>query len=105
MKPTGWFLASIFILLAFLSSGGSPARRATRHTARKPANSAKQTPAGPIHFQDIAKQAGLNFQLTCGSPEKRYILEAMCGGVAFFDYDNDGWADILLVGGSTLDAM
>jgi len=44
-------------------------------------------------------------RLTCGSPEKRYIMEALCGGVAFLDFDNDGWLDILLVNGSTLEEM
>ncbi len=29
-------------------------------------------------------------------------MDSLCGGVAVFDYDNDGWMDILLVNGSTL---
>src|SRR5947209_2734546 len=99
------FLACVLLLLAALSVGADTAHRPPRRAASRHSNPAPRVPAGPIHFEDIAKQAGLNSQLTCGSPEKRYILEAMCGGVAFFDYDNDGWADILLVGGSTLEAM
>jgi enediyne biosynthesis protein E4 len=51
---------------------------------------------------DIAKTAGIDFHLTCGDPEKRYIMESMCGGVAVLDYDNDSWMDIFLVDGSTL---
>ncbi|HET7442042.1 MAG TPA: CRTAC1 family protein, partial [Terriglobales bacterium] len=51
---------------------------------------------------DVTRAAGIDFHLTCGGPEKRYIMESMCGGVAVFDYDNDGWMDILLVDGSTL---
>jgi hypothetical protein len=35
---------------------------------------------------------------------KRYLLEEMGCGVAFFDYDHDGWLDIFLVNGTTLDA-
>ena len=97
-------LISLFWVCFLLSAGA--AHSATQHTAAKRHRAAaSQAPVGPIHFEDIAKQAGLDFQLTCGSPEKRYIMEAMCGGVAFFDYDNDGWADILLVGGSTLEAI
>jgi len=63
-------------------------------------------PAGAeISFTDITKSAGLDFRLTCGGAEKRYILESMCGGIAVFDYDNDGWMDIFLVNGSTLEDL
>src|SRR5690348_17947133 len=62
---------------------------------------ATQASAG-VTFEDVARAAGINSHLTCGGPQKRYIMESMCGGVAVFDYDNDGWMDILLVDGSTL---
>jgi hypothetical protein len=62
----------------------------------------KQSPQ-KITFADITRAAGLDFHLNCGDPEKRYIIESMCGGVAVFDYDNDGWMDIFLVNGSTLE--
>jgi hypothetical protein len=39
-----------------------------------------------------------------GTPEKvTYIVEEMGGGCAFFDYDNDGWMDIFIVGGRRLE--
>ena len=71
----------------------------------KPAPAAPAEKPGPITFEDITKSTGIDFHLTCGSTEKRYIMESMCGGVALFDYDGDGWIDILLVNGSTLDAV
>ena len=41
-----------------------------------------------------------------GVPESvTYIIEEMGGGCAFFDFDNDGWMDILILGGRTLDAI
>jgi hypothetical protein len=58
-----------------------------------------------VHFEDIAMSAGLDFRLVCGGPEKNYIMESMCGGVAIFDYDNDGWMDIFFVTGSTLEDL
>ena len=58
-----------------------------------------------ILLADITRAAGVDFHLTCGGPEKRYIMESMCGGVAVFDYDNDGWMDIFLVNGSTLEDL
>jgi len=41
-------------------------------------------------------QAGITFKHVY-SPEKKYIVESMSGGVALFDYDNDGYLDIFLV--------
>lgn len=56
------------------------------------------------HFVDVTHAAGLaSFRNLQGSPRKDYILEAMGGGCAFIDFDNDGWQDILLVSGSTLE--
>ena len=61
---------------------------------------------GPVIFQDITKAAGLgNWRHVMGGPEKTFILESNGSGVALLDYDNDGWLDIYLVNGSTLDAQ
>ena len=50
-------------------------------------------------FVDVAERAGLDFQHVSGSAEKTYILEGMSGGVAWIDYDRDGWPDLYLVNG------
>src|SRR5450432_4396755 len=61
---------------------------------------------GPIIFQDISEKAGLTvWHHKMGTPQKNYILEATGSGVALVDYDNDGWLDIYLVNGSTLEAL
>jgi hypothetical protein len=70
--------------------------------AQKPAARPEPRSDSPLSFEDVTKQAGIDFHLTCGGAEKHYIMESLCGGVAFFDYDNDGWVDIFLVNGSTL---
>ena len=61
-------------------------------------------PSGiPFHsrFTDVASQAGLSTPVVCGHPQRAdYVIEAMSCGVAFFDYDNDGWLDILVLTGS-----
>src|SRR5258708_5160579 len=81
----------------------TPAQR--NHSSSATASTAKSKAASShlISFTDVAKKAGIDFHLTCGGPQKRYIMESMCGGIAVFDYDNDGWMDIFLADGSTLD--
>jgi hypothetical protein len=70
--------------------------------AQRPETQVKTGAASPPLFADVTRAAGIDFHLTCGSLEKLYIVETMCGGAAAFDYDNDGWMDILLIDGSTL---
>ena len=58
----------------------------------------------PFRFTDIAAQAGLTEPIVYGNPDtKKYILETNGCGIAFFDYDHDGWLDIFVPGGSRLD--
>ncbi len=72
------------------------------------ATAAPQSPAGQgsaVVFTDITAAAGLaQARNVSGSPyNKQFLLEEMGCGVALFDYDNDGWLDIFLVNGSSLD--
>lgn len=73
--------------------------------ALRAAPRARRRPPASPQFVDVARAAGLNFHLTCGGAQKLYIMESMCGGIAVIDYDNDGWPDIFLVNGSTLEEM
>jgi len=55
-------------------------------------------------FTDVAPAAGLTATMYYGIPEAvTYIVEEMGGGCAFFDYDNDGWMDIFILGGRRLE--
>jgi len=64
-------------------------------------------PSGlPFHarFTDVAAQAGLRAPVIYGPADRMdYILESMGCGVAFLDYDNDGWLDIFLLSGTRRD--
>jgi hypothetical protein len=58
----------------------------------------------PVTYVDVAKEAGLTIPNVWGGVEhKKYIIEAKGSGLAFFDYDNDGWLDIYLTNGVRFD--
>src|SRR5438034_524906 len=60
----------------------------------------------PVQFTDIARSAGLNDIFYCGGDTaKKYIIETLGGGVALFDYDNDGYVDAFFVTGSVLEGF
>jgi enediyne biosynthesis protein E4 len=60
--------------------------------------------ASPVQFIDVAEAAGLTTPNVWGGVDhKRVIIETKGSGIAFFDYDNDGWLDIYLTNGSRLD--
>jgi enediyne biosynthesis protein E4 len=57
-------------------------------------------------FTDVAAQAGLTHPTVYGGVDaKRYIVEVVGCGVAFLDYDNDGWLDVLVLSGTRLDSV
>jgi hypothetical protein len=75
-----------------------------RASAQK-ADGGSPAPLG-VSFVDVAKQAGLNAKTIYGGEHKnRYLLETTGCGVAFYDYDNDGWLDIFLVNGWRLEGF
>src|SRR5438309_25719 len=75
---------------------------ASGHPSRSLSPSAYQLP----HFVDIAAKAGLTAKTVIGRETKKpFILESTGGGVALFDYDNDGWLDIFLVNGSRFEGF
>ena len=77
---------------------------------------APQNPASPkpdplasdlgITFLNVARESGLNAKTIYGGELKnKYLLETTGCGVAFYDYDNDGWLDIFLVNGTRLEGF
>src|SRR6266567_1597658 len=57
--------------------------------------------ASQVQFVDVAREAGLTIpNVWGGTYHKKYIIEAKGSGLAFFDYDHDGWLDIYLTNGT-----
>jgi hypothetical protein len=70
-----------------------------------PASAIAGTPLS-VSFVDVAKQSGLNAETIFGGVGKnKYLLETTGCGVAFYDYDADGWIDIFLVNGWRLEGF
>lgn len=53
--------------------------------------------ARPLLFRDVAREMGLEYRFSHGGTPPLNILELMGAGVAFLDFDSDGWLDILCV--------
>lgn len=59
-----------------------------------------------IAFEDGSQASGLShFTLVSGTPEKRYLVEAMSGGVCLLDYARDGLLDIYFVNGGRMESF
>jgi hypothetical protein len=66
------------------------------------ANAPQTPPSSELLFRDITAASGIAFQHHA-APEKKYIVESMAGGVAMFDYDNDGLPDVYFVDSLTVE--
>jgi hypothetical protein len=58
-----------------------------------------------IQFQDIAKAAGVDFVLENSPTPEKHMVETMAGGLAVFDYNNDGLPDIFFTNGAAMPGM
>lgn len=87
-----FFLGLLTTVLSFAQQAQLPAT---------PANTTSSNAPLP-HFEDVGQQAGLTVS-HISSPDKRYIIESVSGGVGLIDCDNDGKLDIVTVNGSNVD--
>ena len=59
-----------------------------------------------VSFLNVARESGLNVKTFFGGEHKnKYLLETTGCGIAFYDYDNDGWLDIFIVNGWRLEGF
>jgi len=94
-------------LLAILAAASAPSAFGQGVSSRGVRPQPRGKPSGrPFlsRLTDVADKAGLTRPTVYGGPEtKSYIIEVVGCGVAFFDYDNDGWLDLLVLNGTRLE--
>jgi len=57
----------------------------------------------PVSFTNVASEVGLSEPTIYGDVDKKhFIIETNGCGVAFVDYDNDGWVDLFTLSGTRL---
>jgi hypothetical protein len=98
----GLWSSSLIWMPALTLLSGCP-----RNPATTPLSSAVQASPGVIHaetrapvsglYTEVSETAGLKFRFTNGATGRHYLIETTGSGCAFFDYNRDGWPDILLL--------
>ncbi|HXY50703.1 MAG TPA: CRTAC1 family protein [Terriglobales bacterium] len=97
MSPHGVLLASCGLSIAAVL---------TIATQSLPGQKASAIQPGIVRLEDIARQAGLNaLNVYGGDHHKEFIIETTGNGAVIFDYDNDGWPDVFLPNGSTVEGF
>jgi hypothetical protein len=64
---------------------------------------AAAAPAPDVRFTEVARTVGIDFEQANSATSNKYLLETMGGGVALFDYDNDGRLDVFFTNGAKLE--
>ena len=57
---------------------------------------------GALRFTDITASSGIDFEHRSSPTTQKYLIETMGGGLALFDYDNDGRLDVFFTNGAQL---
>src|ERR1700733_10395117 len=92
--PISWRIGDIDLLLNKKSAAGLAllALVAIAASSSSPTN----------RFEDVTGQTGIHFVNQASHTSRKYLPETMVGGVALFDYNNDGLLDIFFINGASL---
>ena len=86
MKELGWLAP---LLLSFIFLSASPSGQAS-----------KSKPDRPALFADVTAKSQITFVHKSGASPEKYMVETFGSGVAWIDYDNDGFEDLYFVNGA-----
>jgi hypothetical protein len=90
---------------SLLLRAASPYARNQLHGPRQRVSAAGPSADSPIVFENTIDASKIHFVLkNCVSPQ-RYSIETMTGGVAVFDFDNDGFLDIFFANGAEIPSL
>ena len=90
----GLFRLIAVVLLVTAGGGIAQEKNSSAKTTRQPAT--------PIQLEDVTSASKIKFEHNL-SPEKKYLIESMSGGVLLLDYDQDGWLDIYFTNAPSID--
>ena len=88
--------------LCFCGGGGELLGQAA---PKSPPGRGSEAKAATIVFENILKQSKIEFLLKNSVSPHRYSVETMTGGVALFDYDNDGLLDVFFTNGAAIPSL
>jgi hypothetical protein len=83
--------------------GGSAMAQAPAGTGAVRAKTVSRADA--IVFEDVLAKSKIEFTLNSSISPQRYSIETMTGGVAAFDYDNDGLLDLFFTNGAAIPSL
>jgi enediyne biosynthesis protein E4 len=90
------------VLLSRTVLSGQESGMASRGLAPAPRPKPSGKPFG-ARFVDVAEPAGLRMPSVCGAVDHtKFLIETTGAGIAFLDYDNDGWLDIFVLSGTLM---
>ena len=102
-----WFLlGSPFVITSAQAPSPTPTPRTGRSYSAGDLPKTQPPPGpkaeSPVIFTDITAQSKVDFKHQGSPTSLKYLLETMGGGVAIFDYDNDGRMDLFFTNGALL---
>ena len=62
-------------------------------------------PSGDVRFENITDASGISFVLANSPTSRKYLPETMAGGIAAFDYNNDGRTDLFFANGAAMPSL